>query len=189
MLNQLNDLLAPIQPGPMTDTCRLVRFLADAWDDLSGDDGGIIPQKHLKRMEEVAWNPPVLTFLIERHGAAVMGSSRDELQRWTINVANGTATCKQVGYRQDGPRQASLNVEPLAEEVAAQIASGHPDERLRRHEDGRVRVLIGKIIPARSAVKETVAGRRRRFRVMLANRLVPQGWIQVQPNVWHPPKA
>jgi len=42
--------------------------------------------KLLGRMEEVLWSPPDLTFSIERHGAAALGSSRAELQEWMIDV-------------------------------------------------------------------------------------------------------
>jgi hypothetical protein len=33
-------------------------------------------QKLLGRMEEVVWEPPILSFTVERHGGTVQGSSR-----------------------------------------------------------------------------------------------------------------
>jgi hypothetical protein len=71
MSDHLRPYLASIPPGPINDTGTLARLLADAWGEFSGDNGGIIPAKHLNRMEDVAWNPPPLTFTIERHGSTV----------------------------------------------------------------------------------------------------------------------
>ena len=39
-----------------------------------------------------------------------------------------------------------------------------------------MKVLIGKIIPADSALKQTLAGRRKRFRKALVERLGAEGW-------------
>lgn len=72
--------------------------------------------------------------------------------------------------------QARLDVEALAEEIAALIVSRKEDDRLRWYEDGQVRVLIGKVLPEASAVKQTLAGRRKRFRAALAERLAAEGW-------------
>ena len=56
--------------------------------------------KLIGRMENVEWHPPILTFLIERHGGTVLGSARAELQRWTVDLDRRTATCERVGHRQ-----------------------------------------------------------------------------------------
>lgn len=67
-------------------------------------------------------------------------------------------------------------MKPLAEDVATVIRSGQPDPRLKWLSDGEVRVLIGKIIPAESAVQQTLAARRKRFWTALDEALKPQGW-------------
>jgi hypothetical protein len=55
-------------------------------------------------------------------------------------------------------------------------ASKQEDDRLQWHEGGSVKVLVGKIIPESSAVKQTLAGRRKRFREKLVERLGAEGW-------------
>lgn len=169
-------LLATVPPGPITDTAELERRLADCWHELAGDHGGMEGRKLLGRMEDVAWNPPLLTFTIERHGATVLGSTRATLQEWTVDLEKWTAYCVEARSRQVRPIQPRLDVRPLAEEIASLIVSRKEDDRLRWYEDGRVRVLIGKVLPEGSAVKQTLAGRRSRFWTALAERLEGEGW-------------
>jgi hypothetical protein len=45
----------------------------------------------VSRAEELSWNPPILSFTIERHGATARGSSRAELHEWTVTLHEGTA--------------------------------------------------------------------------------------------------
>jgi hypothetical protein len=174
--------LSQIGPGDITDTSEVERLLAVAWDDLLRDDGGIESYKLFNRMEYVTWTPPLLTFRIERHGATVMGSSRAEMQTWTIDVEQGTACCEAKGYRQLSPRQPPLDVKPLAEEVAALILEYVEDARVKWIDRDTVRVNSGVILPKGSVVKMTLANRRKRFRVALAERLAPHGWVQVRAN-------
>jgi hypothetical protein len=62
------------------DVYELVNLLAAAWDDLSIARGsGMEPDKLYDRMEKVHWEPPLLLFVIERHGGTVQGSTRAEL--------------------------------------------------------------------------------------------------------------
>ena len=80
--------------------------------------------------------------------------------------------------------QTRLNVGPLAQEIAELIVAGRHDERLKWNTDGRVRVLIGKIFPEASAVKQTREGRRRRFREALTQILATHGWHEVTANTY-----
>jgi hypothetical protein len=137
--------------------------------------------KLLGRIEEISWEPPTLSFIIERHGGMTYGSSRAELQYWSIDVDEGTAAFGPGSYRQKRPRQPPLDVKPLAREVADLIENGISDERLEWGKD-EVRVQIGKIIPSEYQPKETLTGRRKRFRKALSEELEPKGWIQVRPN-------
>jgi hypothetical protein len=50
--------------------------------------------------------------------------------------------------------------------------------------DGRVRVLVGKVLAGGSAVAQTLAGRRKRFREALRERLAAEGWLEVRVNVF-----
>ncbi len=55
----------------------------------------------LGRMEDVRWEPPVLSFRIERHGAMGVGSTRAELQNWRVDFDLKPAQCEcSRGYRQ-----------------------------------------------------------------------------------------
>jgi hypothetical protein len=47
-----------------------------------------------------------------------------------------------------------------------------------------VRVLVGKVLPDGSAVAQTLAGRRKRFREALRDRLAVEGWQEVGVNVF-----
>ena len=55
-------------------------------------------------------------------------------------------------------------MQPISEEVADAFIAGQPDDRLKWVGEDHVRLLIGKVLPASSAVKETFAGRRKRLR-------------------------
>ena len=83
-MDQLCNYLERIPLGEIKNTTELEKALAGCWDDFTGDSGGMTPSKLHDRMEEVFWEPPILDFVIERHGGTVMGSTRAELQYWTI---------------------------------------------------------------------------------------------------------
>jgi len=103
--------------GEIADTAELEELLAECWDEFVGDYGGMEPHKLLGRMEDVLWSPPILEFVIERHGGTAMGSSRAELQHWTIDVEHKTVTMHVEGYRQISPRAAPLDVKPIAHDI------------------------------------------------------------------------
>ena len=115
-----------------------------------------------------------------------MGSSRAELQRWTLDPDTMTAVCEEVGHRQVAPMRPRLDIGPLADEIARLIVARADDVRLKWYDGGRVRVLIGKIIPAGSAVRQTLEGRRRRFRIALAAILADHRWQAIRPNLYGP---
>ena len=160
--------------------------LAQAWDALAGDDGGMVSRKLHGRMEAVVWNPPMLTFQIERHGATVLGSSRAEVQEWTVDLEQRTKSVVVVGRRQFQPTQRRMNVMPLAEELANAIQGGRQDPRLKWEGFGQVRLLMNNVLPAGSAVKDTLAGRRKRLREAVAALLAPAGWRMVRSNLFVP---
>ncbi len=141
-------------------------------------------RKLFRRMEAVTWNPPLLTFTIERHGAYVLGSTRATLQKWTVDVERRTAVCDDVGYRQLIPRQPRLDVAAIAEEIIDLIVKRSKDERLKWFPDGRVRVLVGNILPDKSAVKQTLTAQRKRFRAAVKEQLANHGWQECGVNVY-----
>jgi hypothetical protein len=75
-------------------------------------------------------------------------------------------------------------VQPIAEEIAAAILAGQPDDRLKWDGVDYVRLLIGEVFPAGSAVMEALAGRRKRLREAVAALIAPAGWKMVKANVF-----
>jgi hypothetical protein len=188
-MRELYELLTVTPPGPIPDPGDLERLLAACWHEFQGEGGGMTGHKLLGRMEEVTWAPPILSFTLERHGGTVQGSSRATLQEWRLDLDGKTACCEELRFRQVRPRQPRLDVGALAEEVAGLILRQQEDELLWWYEDGRVRVLIGKVLPDGSAVAQTLAGRRKRFRAALRERLAVEGWREVGVHVYLRRKA
>jgi hypothetical protein len=113
----------------------------------------------LARMEAVRWEPPILSFTIERHGAMALGSTRAELQHWRVDFDLIRASCvKDRGYRQLLPRAERVKAEPVATEIAEAINAGRADERLSWGRDGTVRVVLTKVFPYGSGYMQTIAG-------------------------------
>jgi hypothetical protein len=129
---------------------------------------------------------PILTFLIERHGGTVLGSTRAELQRWSVDLDRERATDGRIGHRQLSPMERRVDLGPIADEVAHKITNGEADDRLSWLGDGRVRVEVGKIFPAQSGYKQTVQGRRQRLREALIERLATKGWAHLGRNTFGP---
>jgi hypothetical protein len=118
-VENLIDYLASIEPGPITETTALESVLATYWGEFVGSDfEGMTADKLFGRMEDVAWDPPVLRFVVERHGATVLGSSRAELHRWTLNIEERTADSYTAGYRRRYPMAARVYGRPIAEELS-----------------------------------------------------------------------
>ena len=171
-LENLRAGLASMSSGKLSgqDAHRIAGDLAQCWDELAGsNDGGMAGSKFFDRKgprtEDLQWNPPVLHFQIERHGARVLGSTRGELQTWEIDVIQATATIVATTHRQLEPMDARLDVNPLASKTAEMIVDGCKSPWLKWPSPTRVRIVIGEIIPA--TYKRTTAGRRDRFRVAL----------------------
>lgn len=180
--------LASIPPGKVEDAAVLGQILAECWDELEGGDaGGMEGYKLRGRLENVAWEPPFLTFRIERHGGTVCGSKNAELQYWTVNLSEGAATIGAIGTRRLYSYEKKLDVKPLALDVAKAIVAKQQDHRLKWGKDGTVRVLLAIIIPAESIAKQTLTGRRKRFRIALAEQLAETGWKEIRSAVYSKP--
>jgi hypothetical protein len=161
---------------------RIIHLLADCWDELQGGDETSMTRFKLHRAEELSWNPPVLSFVIERHGATVLGSSRAELHKWHVNLHDGTAYCQRGSYRQLYPTSPRLNVKPIAARVYEAVKQGTASncDLLKQgivvwNGDDQVSVKHGMLIPGHG-YPQTVAGRRKRFRNELQNLMKTLGW-------------
>ena len=189
-MKKIIEYLATVPQGKISNTATLESLLSNHWEEFKGSDlESTEGYKLVGRMEEVYWTPPLLTFKIERHGGTVLGSSRADLHKWTLNLENKTAECKISGYRQLTPRQPNLNVKKIAEEIIPIIISKKLDERIKWYPDGTVRILIGEIIPSYSASQPTVANRRKRFRKAMDELLGNLGWNKIKINLYSPPDA
>jgi len=113
-----------------------------------------------------------------------MGSSRAELQHWTVDVEHKTVTMGVKGYRQISPRAAALDVNPIAEEIVQQVLSRARDDRLKWSRKGQVQVLIGKLLPESSAYKQTLLARRSRLSAAIRKKLFAHGWREISHS-WY----
>lgn len=185
MTPNLSEYFRAQELGCLQHTAELERHLAGSWYSFEGSESeGMTPEKLFGRMEQVEWSPPVLTFVIERHGRTCLGSTRADLHRWTINFITKTANCEKVGHRQLRPMARRLSIQPLAEEIAAKIVQGQGDERLVWQGSGKVRVVLPAILPTGSGFKQTVEGRRKRLTEALIESLGDKGWLHVGRGVF-----
>ncbi len=178
-LFELREYLSRLPEGKIKDVQSLIQVLAPCWKQLSGSGLEAMTAWKLQRMEGVEWHPPTLNFVVERHGGTVMGSTRAQLQHWTIDADRGTAHCHgSHGYRQLHPRDAPLDVETVIGEVVGHIIEGSDDSKLEWLTDrSMVRVLVPEFVTGQ--YKRTMQGRRKRFRKVLEERLKAQGWVKV----------
>ena len=156
VLEELRRYLASLPRGAVAESDKLDDLLSGCWNRFVGSDEAAMTADKVERMESVRWDPPRLTFEVERHGALVMGSTKAERHRWTLDMDKRTAEHWSAGFRQVYPAQRRLDVRLLAEEIFRLIVERSEDPRLRWNEDGSVRVLIGQIISKRSAVPQTI---------------------------------
>ena len=136
--------------GPIDDKRRVANLVAGAWDELEIRDHTNMRADKLWRMESPRWDPPVLLFDIERHGATVNGSSRATVYTWAIDISSGQATVGGEKVRQLTAMDKRLDVKPIAASLAEAIIAGRADERLKITKDGNLRLQIGSIIPRRT---------------------------------------
>lgn len=185
VMQALRAYVGTLPPGKIAEIDELISLLTEAWPEIEGGDAASMQPWKLARMEDAEWNPPYLSFVIERHGATVKGSTYAELQQWHVDVHGGTAWCSEGGRRVVRERN-RVDVEPLAVSVATAILARQEDNRLKwlNSQRSRVRVLIGLVIPDKGP-KQTVQSRRSRFRHYLECRLQANDWTpDVAPNTY-----
>jgi hypothetical protein len=143
--------------------------------------------KLLGRIEEVVWQPPVLSFTVERHGGTVLGSSRAELQHWEVNLPHKTAIIVKHGHRQLKPMAKRIYIKLLVDRILEAIRTGSETELVWKHADGTVAVKTTTIFPTGSAFRMTLEGRRKRLREAVASVRLKEGWQRLGPDIWRPP--
>jgi hypothetical protein len=172
-VEELRHYLNTAAPGDVAPVV-LAPLLARAWPALGGEGEQRTWSRKLGRLEQPTWQPPVLRFALERHGAMAMGSTRAEVHWWEVDMERGSASIADVRSRQVHRMDARLNVRALADEIADLITRHAVDPRLAWKSSSEVRINIGVTIPA--TFRETTQGRRRRFAAALDERLASRGW-------------
>src|SRR5262250_2809176 len=88
-------------PPAASETVR--GLLMTGWDELRGSGDEHTYAEKLYRAEDLTWDPPILRFILERHGGTVRGSTRAELHRWEVDVDRGVATCNTSALGCEAP--------------------------------------------------------------------------------------
>ncbi|WP_395739414.1 hypothetical protein [Prosthecobacter sp.] len=185
MNTSLKEFLMGLPPGAQLDVGQVEFLLEEAWGSLRGArDGGMKAHKIRGRTEGMSWEPPLLSFEIERHGGTVNGSTRAEMQRWCVDVVAHTAEIVGTRKRQLHAMAKRMNVKGPAAEVAEAILNNQESAFFKRSPDGRVRILISDVVPSEGAFKQTVSGRRKRFRAALEALIKPHGWSEISTNTY-----
>jgi hypothetical protein len=185
----LREILESLDPGPIPVERReaVERALASAWHEFGGHEGGMSsPHKILNRSESLEWSPPVLSFVIERHGGTVLGSVWADLQRWDVDLDGQVARATVCGRRRVGEPQKAFRVDELARELAGVMEAAQEDARLERSRGGSYRVRSS-VFPRAS--RQTTQGRMGRLSQALGAILAPAGWSQGHGGWWRPPDA
>jgi hypothetical protein len=183
-LEDLTSFLAAGGPREL-DPDEIARRLSLVWDDLAGSTDHAMRRDKLVRIESAEWDPPLMRFDIERHGATVGGSIYGEVQHWAVNLVDMTAEMVSSTKRRLHAASKPLDVQPMAEQVAKLMTDGADSDLLEWSRDRKsVRVLSGRVIPS-SGPQQTVAARRKRFAGALSEILTPEGWSpSAQPGRW-----
>lgn len=138
-------------------------------------------EKLLNRIENASWDGRLLSFEIARHGGTVMGSTRTALHEWQVDLAARTARLTRRTHRQLLPREPALNLKPVAAELVQAVLAYKKHRWLTWRAAQTVRIDGGAIIPDGSAFKQTLTGRRKRLRKLLADGLTQAGWQERSP--------
>lgn len=181
-LKELRERLSVLPAGEIENPSDFIFLLSECWGEFSGSNETKMTSEKISRAEELTWEPPDLCFKIERHGRTVNGSGRADLYCWAVNVETRVARCGKSGHRQLCPMDKRVDVRPLAAEIATLILDGKQDPRLKWYPDGKVQVLIGDVVSGNN--KQTIDGRRKRFRREMNEHLLPAGWQTVRANVY-----
>lgn len=183
-LKDLRALLNSLPSGPI-ENYDVESLIASCWYEFDGaDDGGMEDAKLCGRMESIEWDPPWVSFKIERHGGMAFGSSRAEMQLWSLNVETLHSEFEECGYRQINPRDRPLTkkkLKELVDRLVDKVLKGEQDPWLRWKNEDEFLVLIGQIIPD-SCPRETRVSRRKRVREAFSARMQEYSWNRVSLN-------
>lgn len=175
-LGTLSVLLRKNGPGPIVDVEEVRNALSAAWDECVGSDQTEMAAYKATRATSMEWNPPRLTFLIERHGGAALGSSRAEKQRWTIDLGARTADVVTGGYRQLRPNTPAFDAAAAARGIALAVSAGAVRPGLAWKSPESVRIVLSTFMPP--GPTRTTEGRRKRLQAALDVEMARSGWTR-----------
>jgi len=173
-LNTLTDYLNKLGHGLVSDHGKTLMLLSGCWEALEGSDDQRTSADKLYRAEKLSWDGSILSFILERHGATVNGSSRAEVHHWEVNINTRNANILKKGVKQLYPMSPRMNFKMVAEGVANQILTGEQHENIQWRTDDYVVLNIGEVIPETN--QQTTTYRRKRFRGELETIMSVHGW-------------
>lgn len=177
-ITSLHSFLKELPTGEIQDSDAVCSLLQDCWDLLEGSHDEKTFSTKIQRAEGMSWNPPILSFALERHGGTVNGSSRADLHYWYVDVEQGTASIETGKYRQLRPELPRMDTNVLAKEVAERILNRLEHSTLEWNtEQDYVVIKISEIIPTNASAQTTTA-RRKRFNNTLEAIMVENKWIR-----------
>ena len=114
VIGELRQYLARFAPRHRfrdDDATQLIGLLKGCWSSIGGSYEEAMAEHKLERAYDLEWQPPLLTFRIERHGSYMVGSNRAEKQWWEIDIDQARVVeLGTHGYRRWCPtRPASMS--------------------------------------------------------------------------------
>jgi hypothetical protein len=181
-LRPLLSILARLKPGKLADedVAAVLPKLTDVWDRIPGAIDARMAGRKLtaNRAKSWAWEPPVLSFSIVRHGGTVRGSKRGERQRWSVDVEEVCTVWRPDGFEQITPNAPKADFKRAVQAIADAASAGCDGKML----DGitwrgpdEFAVNMAKFLPPADS-KQTRAGRTRNLRRKLKPVLAGAGW-------------
>lgn len=176
-LHNILSSIEGIEPLQASRGREIELALINCWDQLSGSsDQNTTALKLAGRIESLAWEPPYLYFTIERHGGTVNGSSRAELHRWCVDPDKASACIIKRTHSQLEPTLKRLNVAPLVQAISDAVKNYGDYDGIEWSPDHQVvTISAAHFVPANCS-KQTLAGRRKRFRTALLKAMDELGW-------------
>ena len=196
VIGELRQYLARFAPRHRfrdDDANQLIGLLKGCWSSIGGSYEEAMAEHKLERAYDLEWQPPLLTFRIERHGSYMVGSNRAEKQWWEIDIDQARVVeLGTHGYRQVVPNAPRFDVKPLAEEIVGIACEGRDDERLRWAADrSRVTLNLAKALDLATgpSPNQTREGRRKRLARAVQELMVASGWLHQGRNIYERPSS
>jgi hypothetical protein len=187
-LSELKHLLRRLPPGDIPEALReeIIGRLQNCWHEFSGSRKTNMKMDKLPRAKELVWRPPSLCFKIARHGGTVLGSTREPIHHWEVNLEEKTAHQTTTGFRQlhpTAPRLSEAEMTAIARRVCDTVQAG-PGSNLKLDvhliwiDEAEFRIRPSSLVPA-DGFRQTVEGRRRRMKVILQREIEANGFVFV----------